>query len=236
MTKSLRSTLPRDRVGRSTIRRSATSILGQPRAQRRVCRHRRRGDTRSEPATTTLAVLVSIMTFPREIQEVRGARNAGVVIANRLFTAPLQFLIVEGESVLHNSTQVVFDAELILRRRRHDSGPADDASSSMSYWWSRRPRGASVVAVRSPLAPRLRWRAEPEARNARRDEAPRRTRRRVQPRAPRCFETDSRTVRTVRRRRRRREPPRAGVTRSAQIAPGTGEVSIAPVEFRMQRG
>jgi len=83
---------------------------------------------------------------------VRGARNAGVVIANRLFTAPLQFLIVEGESVLHNSTQVVFDAELILRRRRHDSGPRMMPSSSMSYWWSRRPRGASVVAV--PVAAR----------------------------------------------------------------------------------
>jgi len=56
----------------------------------------RRGDTRSEPGHDDLAVLVSIMTFHREIQEVRGARNAGRDCEPLLHATAIPH--VEGES------------------------------------------------------------------------------------------------------------------------------------------
>src|ERR1019366_10127524 len=61
------------------------------------------------------------LPFDVELQEVRRARNARVVVADRLLTAPRQLIVGEREVRLDESLQVVLDDLLVLGGRRDDS-------------------------------------------------------------------------------------------------------------------
>ena len=50
----------------------------------------------------------------------RRTRDARVVVADRLLAAPLQVVVIEIKSAFDDAAQILFDRELILRRRRHD--------------------------------------------------------------------------------------------------------------------
>ena len=46
-----------------------------------------------------------------------GARDAGIMVAHRLFAAPLEIVVVEIQPALDDTTQVVLDGQLVLGRR-----------------------------------------------------------------------------------------------------------------------
>jgi hypothetical protein len=56
---------------------------------------------------------------------VRGARDARIIIADRPFAAPAQFVIGEHRVGRHNAEEIAFDLLLVLRGRRDDRR-ADD--------------------------------------------------------------------------------------------------------------
>ena len=56
-----------------------------------------------------------------ELQEVGGARDARVIVADRLLALPLQFVIGEVEVPGYKTVQVFLDRALILRRGRNDA-------------------------------------------------------------------------------------------------------------------
>src|SRR5690606_19000246 len=60
-------------------------------------------------------------------QEVRGARDARVVVADRLFAQVLEPVVGNVEMGLDHAAQVLLDAALALRRGRNDGRVEDDA-------------------------------------------------------------------------------------------------------------
>ena len=70
------------------------------------------------------------MPQPRSIsssQEMRRAGDAGVVVADRLLAAVAQRVVGQVEPAVDEARQVVLDARLVLRGRRHDLGVGDRA-------------------------------------------------------------------------------------------------------------
>ena len=63
----------------------------------------------------------------RHIQEVRGARDAGIVVAHRLLAQPSELLVRKRKVGLSHSSQVVLHAEQVLGRRRDDPRRADNS-------------------------------------------------------------------------------------------------------------
>jgi len=54
------------------------------------------------------------------------ARDARVVVTNRLLALPGQLLVAEVQPTSDEPTQIVFDTGLVLRGRRHDPGRGDE--------------------------------------------------------------------------------------------------------------
>jgi hypothetical protein len=77
----------------------------------------------------------------RQVEEVGRARDARVVVADRLLAPPLQRVVVEVEVRLDEVEQVLLDRGLVLRGRRHDHRVGDRAPSS-SCSGGRGSRGA----------------------------------------------------------------------------------------------
>ena len=57
----------------------------------------------------------------------RRAGNAGIVIPHRLLATPFELFVRKIEPARNEGGQILLDAGLILRRRRHDLGVRDGA-------------------------------------------------------------------------------------------------------------
>lgn len=62
-----------------------------------------------------------------EFEEVGGAGDAGVVVADGLFGAPGDLFVVEIEQARHVAPEVLFHAAEVLRRGRNDARGGDQA-------------------------------------------------------------------------------------------------------------
>ena len=58
----------------------------------------------------------------------RGARNARIVVANRLLALPGELLLRQGQGLRHKMGQILLDPLLVLRRWRHDLGVKNGTS------------------------------------------------------------------------------------------------------------
>ena len=56
-------------------------------------------------------------TLHRQVEEVRCTRDAGVVIADRLFQNPGQLVVRQVEMPLENEPEIRLDRQLVLSRR-----------------------------------------------------------------------------------------------------------------------
>jgi hypothetical protein len=65
--------------------------------------------------------------FDLEIEKVRSARNARVVISHRLLAAPLEVVVTEVKTAFNDAAQILFDSELVLGGWRHDPRTQDRA-------------------------------------------------------------------------------------------------------------
>src|SRR5450631_2338607 len=79
------------------------------------------------PMTTAPARENALGTLDVELEEVRRARDARVVVADRLLALPLQLVVGQVEVAGHEAAQVLLDRTLILGRGRHDASIADRA-------------------------------------------------------------------------------------------------------------
>ena len=173
-------------------------------------RRRRSAAATAGPAPSSPRQALPTPITPRSIsslQEVRRARDAGVVAAHGLLAAVLQLVVGEREVALDEAAQALLDAGLVLRGRRDDPRVED------------RALGVDRVAV--PEQPARRLGPAVAGRRARRDVDRRRVRRLVggdQPqrlvdarrgsrrRARRCCGTGCGRPARGRRRRRPRAP------------------------------
>ena len=85
-----------------------------------------------------------------QVQEVGGARDARVVVADRVLAAVRQVVVRERDPALGHDPEVGLDARLVLRRRRHDLRVEDRAVGSQAVpveeHAARRLRGPEALA------------------------------------------------------------------------------------------
>ncbi len=88
------------------------------------------------PITTTAgcaAILAGVRAAARsatidgQLQEVGGAGDAGIVVADRLLAAQRQLLVGQVEAVFDDRPQILLDGELVLGGGWHDRGVEDRA-------------------------------------------------------------------------------------------------------------
>ena len=79
------------------------------------------------PITTTDARRPASVTIDCEPEEVGRARDARIVVADRLLAAQGELLVGEIEAAFDDRAQILLDRELVLRGGRHDPGVEDRA-------------------------------------------------------------------------------------------------------------